>query len=127
MINIAPLTRNFMRNIIFFFCLGAPNVVFAITCWREINYLVLCGVHSPLVVFCLTLRSFWCSMIVLTPIISINDILIRNVLVIFNISQSLLKIFLIFGKIGLYITNVVYMLHFFVLIKFYLTQRFLFP
>ena len=37
------------------------------------NCLVLRGVNSSLVAFCLTLRNFWYSVIVFPPMISIND------------------------------------------------------
>ena len=78
---------------------------------------VLHGMHSPLVAFCLTFSSFWLCLIVFVPMICLNDVFLRkamtgvalntfpNVLLIFNICQCLLIISLIFGKVGLYVTE----------------------
>ena len=73
--------------------------------------------HSPLVTFYLTFRSFWLCLIVFVPIICLNDVFMRKamtsvalntfltVLLIFNICQCLLIISLIFGKVGVYVTE----------------------
>ena len=55
-----------------------PNVAVAIICEHERHYEVLHGVHSSLVVFFLTLRSFWFSLIVFTSVICLNDVFLRN-------------------------------------------------
>ena len=93
------------------------NVVVAIICWYERHGDILHGMHSPLVTLFLTFRGSWLCLIMFVPMISLNDVFLRkaitgvalntfaNVLLIFNICQCLLIISLIFGKIGLYVTE----------------------
>ena len=75
------------------------------------------GMHSPLVAFCLTFSSFSLCLTVFVPMIFLNDVILRkamtgvafntfpNVLLLFNICRCLLIISLIFGKVGLYVTE----------------------
>ena len=93
------------------------NVVTAIICWYDRYRDVLHGIHSPLVTFCLTFRSFCLWLIVFAPMICLDDVFLRkamtgvalntflNVLLIFNICQCLLINCLIFDKVGLYVTE----------------------
>ena len=105
----------YMLNFSFVWMLS--NIVAAIICWYEGHRDVLHGMHSPLVTFCLTFRGSWLWLIMFVPMISLNDVFLwkamtgvtlntfANVLLIFNICQCLLVISLIFGKIGLYVTE----------------------
>ena len=82
----------------FLFCLGTERY--------ERHRDVVHEMHSSLVTYCLTLRSFWLWLIVIVPIICLSDVFLRkamtavalnpfpNVLLIFNICQCLLIIFL---------------------------------
>ena len=93
------------------------NVAVEIICWHEKHIDVLHGMHFRSVAFCLTFRSFWLSLIVFVPMIYLNDVFLwkamtggalntfPNVLLIFNICQCILMIFLIFGKVALYVTE----------------------
>ena len=106
----------YMLNFSFVWMLS--NVVVAIICWHERHPDVLHGMHSPLVTFCFTFRSFWLWMILLVPMISLKDVFLQKaitgvalntfptVLLIFNIYQCLLIIFMVFGKVGLYFTEI---------------------
>ena len=84
-------------------------------CWHERHSDVLHGMHSPSVTFCLTFRSFWLSDCICT-----GDMLYRSIfkecydcvalnifpnVLIFNIFQCLLTIYLIFGEVGLHVTE----------------------
>ena len=101
----------------YFFCLDTFKVLVAITCWYKKNRDVLYGIHSPLATFCLTFRKFWLCLIVFVPKIYFKDVYLRkamtdvalntfpNILLIFNICQCLFIISLIFGKVGLYVTE----------------------
>ena len=94
-----------------------PHVVVANIFWYEGHHDVLHGMHSPLVAFCLTFRSFWMCLIVYVPIIYLNNVFLQkamtgvalnaslNILLIFNICQCLLIISLIFGKARLYVAE----------------------
>ena len=104
-----------MLNISFIWVLS--NVVVVIICWHEKYRDILHGMHSPLVAFCFAFSSFWLCLIVFVPMIYFNDVFLRkavtdaalntflNVLLIFNICHCLLIISLIFGKVGLYVTE----------------------
>ena len=73
--------------------------------------------HSPLIKFCPTFRSFWLCLIVLATIICLDDVFLLkamtgvalnifpNLLLIFNICQCLFITYRIFGKVGLYVTD----------------------
>ena len=93
-----------------------PNVVVAISCWYERHCDVLREVHSPLVVFCLTIKSFcFFFLIAFACMICLNDVFLRNsmsgvalntspnVLLMSNICQCLLIYFLTFTKFGLFV------------------------
>ena len=100
--------------LIFYFFWALANVVVAVICWHERHCDVLHGIHSPLIAFCFTWRSFWLSLIVFVPISYLSKVFLRktltgvtlntfpNLLLIFNICKCLLMISLIFCKIGLY-------------------------
>ena len=93
------------------------NVVVEIICWHEKHRNVLHEMRSSLVTFCLVFRRFCLPPIVFVPMICLNDVFLRkvmagvalntfpNVLLIFNICQCLLMIFLIFGKVVPYVTE----------------------
>ena len=51
------------------------NVVIAIICWQERHR---DGMHSALVAFFLTFRSFWLSLIIFVPFICLNDVFLRK-------------------------------------------------
>ena len=92
------------------------NVVTAI-CWHEKHPDLLRGMHSPLVAFSLTFRSFSLSLTVFVPMICLNDVFLLkamtgvalnafpNVLLTFNICQCLSLTSLIFSKVGLHATE----------------------
>ena len=94
-----------------------PNVVVVIRCWQERYFSVFHELHVSLVAFRLTFRSSWLFLIVSAPISGLKDVFLQsaiteivlytsaNVQLMFNKSQSLLTIFLIFGKVGLYVTK----------------------
>ena len=114
-----------MLNFPFVFMLW--NILFAIICWHERHCDVLRGMHSSLITFCLTFRSVWLWLIAFAPMTCLNDVFLKkamigvalkkfpNVLLIFNISQCLLIISLIFvtcyllfdiwSKVWLYVTE----------------------
>ena len=54
------------------------DVVIAIICWHEKHRNVLYGMRSRLVPFCLAFRSFWLPVIVLVPMIYLNDVFLRK-------------------------------------------------
>ena len=93
------------------------NIVFAIICWHERHRYLLHWMHSSLITFWLTFGSFWLWLIVFVPVICLNHVFLHkpmtgvalntflNVLLICNICQRLLIISLIFGKVGLYVTE----------------------
>ena len=58
----------------FSFVWALANIVVATICWLERHRDVLHGMHSPLVAFCLTFRSFWLSLIVFLSMICLNDV-----------------------------------------------------
>ena len=92
------------------------NVAFAIIPGHERHRDVLYIMHSPLVAFYLTFRSFWLWLIVFIAMICLNDVCLRKAmtgvalniywyLIYINILKWLLVIFLIFGKVQLYVTE----------------------
>ena len=80
------------------------NIVVVTICWHERHRDVLRGMHSPLVTFCFTFRTFWLSLIVFVPMICLNDVFLQktitgvalntfpNVLLIFNICNAWLYV-----------------------------------
>ena len=93
------------------------NVAVAIICWHEGERGVLHEIHSPLVAFSLTLKSFWLCLIVFVPMICLDNVFslkvmtcvtfntFPDVLLIFNICQRLSIVSLIFGKAGRFVTE----------------------
>ena len=103
-----------MIYIKFFFCSGAFRYcVCNYLCWHVSHRDVLHWMHTSLVKFCLTFRSFWLWLTVFVTMICLNDVFFckaitvvaliafPNVLLIFNIYQCSLIIYLIFGKVEL--------------------------
>ena len=116
--HIVTFTRNFviyMKILLFFWMLS--NIEVRSSCWHESDRDVLHGMHSPLVIFCLTFKWFWLWLIVFVSMTCLNDLFLRkdmisvalntfpNLLLLFNICQCLLIIYLIFIKVGLYVTE----------------------
>ena len=64
--------------LIFSFVWVLANVMVAIICWNERHRYVLHRMHSPLVAFCLTVRCFWCSLIVFVPMIFLNNVFLQK-------------------------------------------------